>query len=164
MMLRSAAACPALRSALLRSKVKANMLPAMRTPAPRRCVAAAAGGEFTAAANGMKWRDDVVGSGKSPSKGEEISAHYTGRLTNGTKFDSSLDRGPPLTFEIGIGQVIKGWDVGILGSQADGIPPMKTGGKRTLVIPPEMAYGARGAGGVIPPNATLEFDVELVAC
>lgn len=87
--------------------------------------------------------------------GDTISVHYTGRLTNGTKFDSSVDRGTPFTFTIGAGQVIKGWDEGLLG--------MKVGEKRTLTIPADKGYGATGAGGVIPPNATLIFDTELVS-
>ncbi len=96
-----------------------------------------------------------VGEGALATKGKTVSVHYTGKLTNGTKFDSSLDRGQPIEFVLGSGMVIKGWDQGIDG--------MKVGGKRKLTIPPELAYGARGTpGGPIPPNATLVFDVELV--
>jgi FKBP-type peptidyl-prolyl cis-trans isomerase FkpA len=100
--------------------------------------------------------DEVqVGTGAVATKGKTVSVHYTGTLTNGTKFDSSLDRGQPIEFPLGTGRVIKGWDQGIDG--------MKVGGKRKLTIPPNLAYGERGTpGGPIPPNATLVFDVELV--
>ncbi|GLC48020.1 hypothetical protein PLESTB_000050300 [Pleodorina starrii] len=121
---------------------------------------AADAGELNESASGLKWKDVQEGTGPSPVKGSTIKCHYTGRLTNGTVFDSSYNRRQPLSFQIGVGQVIKGWDMGILG--AEDIPPMKEGGKRLLVIPSNLGYGARGAGGVIPPNATLEFDVELL--
>lgn len=98
--------------------------------------------------------DLTVGNGAEAVKGKDITVHYTGWLTDGTKFDSSLDRRQPLTITLGAGQVIRGWDEGFAG--------MKVGGKRKLTIPPEMGYGARGAGGVIPPNATLVFEVELL--
>ncbi|ASP17205.1 peptidylprolyl isomerase [Neisseria sp. oral taxon 020 str. F0370] len=98
--------------------------------------------------------DIETGSGTEAEKGRRISVHYTGRLADGSKFDSSLDRGQPFEFKLGAGQVIRGWDEGFAG--------MKEGGKRKLTIPPEMGYGARGAGGVIPPNATLVFEVELL--
>lgn len=98
--------------------------------------------------------DIETGSGKEAVKGKEITVHYTGWLENGSKFDSSVDRGQPLTITLGVGQVIQGWDEGFGG--------MKEGGKRKLTIPAEMGYGARGAGGVIPPNATLVFEVELL--
>lgn len=104
--------------------------------------------------SGLRYEDIVVGTGASPERGQEVTVHYTGTLEDGTKFDSSLDRGQPFKFNIGIGQVIKGWDEGVL--------TMKVGGKRKLVIPPQLGYGARGAGGVIPPNATLVFEVELL--
>lgn len=103
---------------------------------------------------GLKYTDEVVGNGASPRNGQTVVVHYTGWLTNGTKFDSSLDRGQPFTFPLGQGQVIKGWD--------EGVASMKIGGKRKLVIPPELGYGSRGAGGVIPPNATLVFEVQLL--
>jgi FKBP-type peptidyl-prolyl cis-trans isomerase len=96
----------------------------------------------------------VVGTGDEAKQGKLVSVHYTGWLTNGTKFDSSKDRGQPFQFPLGRGQVIQGWDEGVKG--------MKVGGKRKLTIPPEMGYGAQGAGGVIPPNATLVFEVELL--
>ncbi|HWC78315.1 MAG TPA: FKBP-type peptidyl-prolyl cis-trans isomerase [Blastocatellia bacterium] len=104
--------------------------------------------------SGLKYVDIVEGTGVSPEPGQNVTVHYTGTLENGTKFDSSLDRGQPFTFKIGVGQVIKGWDEGVM--------TMKVGGKRRLTIPPHLGYGQRGAGGVIPPNATLIFDVELL--
>ncbi|HLZ30590.1 MAG TPA: FKBP-type peptidyl-prolyl cis-trans isomerase [Chloroflexota bacterium] len=104
--------------------------------------------------DGLKFTDDQVGTGTEAQKGKTVSVHYTGWLLDGTKFDSSRDRNQPFSFPLGQGQVIKGWDEGVAG--------MKVGGKRTLVIPPDLGYGARGAGGVIPPNATLKFEVELL--
>ena len=104
--------------------------------------------------NGLVIEDTQVGTGKEAKAGDNVSVHYTGTLESGTKFDSSLDRGEPFSFNLGGGEVIKGWDQGVAG--------MKEGGKRTLTIPPALGYGARGAGGVIPPNATLKFDVELL--
>ena len=105
--------------------------------------------------SGLAIEELVVGSGAAASAGQKVSVHYTGWLTNGTKFDSSKDRGDPFVFPLGKGQVIKGWDEGVAG--------MKVGGKRKLTIPSALGYGARGAGGVIPPNATLVFEVELLA-
>jgi FKBP-type peptidyl-prolyl cis-trans isomerase len=99
--------------------------------------------------------DEKIGDGAEAKAGQLVTVHYTGRLTDGTKFDSSLDRNQPFRFMLGVGQVIKGWDEGVVG--------MKIGGKRKLVIPAEKGYGARGAGAAIPPNATLEFDVELLS-
>jgi peptidylprolyl isomerase len=104
--------------------------------------------------SGLKYIDTVVGEGESPKPGQMVTVHYTGTLENGTKFDSSVDRGQPFTFPIGVGRVIKGWDEGVM--------TMKVGGKRRLIIPAQLGYGARGSGGVIPPNATLIFDVELL--
>ena len=103
---------------------------------------------------GLVYVDEVVGTGNSPHPGQTVSVHYTGWLTNGQKFDSSLDRGQPFQFVLGQGQVIRGWDEGVAG--------MKVGGKRKLIIPPDLGYGARGAGGAIPPNAKLIFDVQLL--
>jgi peptidylprolyl isomerase len=105
-------------------------------------------------ASGLKYLDIVVGSGASPQRGQSVTVHYTGTLVDGTKFDSSVDRGQPYTFVIGMGGVIRGWDEGIMS--------MKIGGKRRLIVPPHLGYGARGRGGVIPPNATLIFEVELL--
>ena len=105
-------------------------------------------------ASGLQYEDLVAGSGNSPSPGRQVTVHYTGWLTNGTKFDSSLDKNQPFTFTIGRGEVVPGWDEGVM--------TMKLGGKRKLIIPPELGYGAAGAGGVIPPNATLVFEVILL--
>ena len=118
-------------------------------------------GEVTTGASGLQFCESVVGTGITPSKGSLIKAHYTGRLLDGRVFDSSYSRGSPLTFKVGVREVIAGWDEGILGGE--GVPPMKVGGKRVLTIPANLAYGSRGAGGgLIPPDATLKFDVELV--
>ncbi len=104
--------------------------------------------------SGLEYEDTTVGTGASPQKGQKVSVHYTGRLSNGTKFDSSRDRGQPFTFVIGRGQVIAGWD--------EGVGTMQVGGQRVLTIPSNLAYGARGVPGVIPSGATLVFDVELL--
>lgn len=105
--------------------------------------------------SGLQYKDEVVGNGPSPTSGREVTVHYTGRLENGTKFDSSVDRNQPFTTKIGVGAVIKGWDEGLM--------TMKVGGKRQLVIPPELGYGAAGSPPSIPPNSKLIFDVELIA-
>ena len=120
--------------------------------------AAAQAGKTVTTPSGLKITDTKVGTGASPQPGQTCVMHYTGWLyesgAKGKKFDSSVDRGQPFEFPIGKGRVIAGWD--------EGVATMKVGGKRTLIIPPELGYGARGAGGVIPPNATLIFDVELL--
>lgn len=119
---------------------------------------ASASAETVTTPSGLQYRDEVVGTGPSPQTGKKVNVHYTGWLDDGgkpgKKFDSSRDRGQPFSFTLGIGQVIAGWD--------QGVATMKVGGKRTLIIPAELGYGARGAGGLIPPNATLIFDVELL--
>jgi FKBP-type peptidyl-prolyl cis-trans isomerase len=111
-------------------------------------------GKPTQTVSGLEYWDIKVGTGPTAVKGQTVKVHYTGWLTTGKKFDSSVDRGEPFTFSLGAGQVIKGWDEGVAG--------MKVGGKRQLRIPPEIGYGSQGAGGVIPGNATLIFDVELL--
>jgi peptidylprolyl isomerase len=113
----------------------------------------AAAGKHVTTASGLRYVDVKVGSGASPIKGKQVKVHYTGTLENGKQFDSSVGKAP-FTFDIGVGQVIAGWDEGVMG--------MKVGGKRKLIIPSKLGYGAAGAGGVIPPNATLLFDVELL--
>jgi peptidylprolyl isomerase len=105
-------------------------------------------------ASGLKYVEITEGTGATPAKGQTVSVHYTGTLESGKKFDSSRDRDRAFEFQIGEGQVIKGWD--------EGLSTMKVGGRRKLIIPADLGYGARGAGGVIPPNATLIFDVELI--
>ena len=108
----------------------------------------------TTTASGLVIEDLEVGNGATAAAGKRVSVHYTGWLTDGRKFDSSKDRNDPFDFPLGAGHVIRGWDEGVQG--------MQEGGKRKLTIPPELGYGARGAGGVIPPNATLVFEVELL--
>jgi peptidylprolyl isomerase len=104
--------------------------------------------------SGLSYHDEVVGTGATPKAGQKVVVHYTGTLENGAKFDSSVDRGKPFSYTHGIGQVIKGWE--------EGIATMQVGTKRRLHIPAELGYGSRGAGGFIPPNANLIFDVELL--
>jgi peptidylprolyl isomerase len=129
------------------------LIPGATTPATAQTP-----GSTMTTASGLKIQDTQVGTGASPKTGQTCVMHYTGWLyqngAKGEKFDSSVDRGQPFEFQIGRGMVIKGWD--------EGVATMKVGGKRTLIIPPELGYGARGAGRVIPPNATLLFEVELL--
>ncbi len=128
-----------------------DVAPSAAAPAPE-----VAGGKVHKLASGLQYEDVVVGSGKMAEPGMNVSVHYTGWLNDEarTKFDSSVDRGQPFQFQLGASQVIAGWDEGVKG--------MRIGGKRKLTIPPDLGYGARGASGVIPPNATLLFDVELL--
>jgi len=139
----------------LKSALAALVLVSLTAPS---LAADGAPGKMSELPSGLKYTDTNVGTGAEAAKGHKVSVHYTGWLYNngakGAKFDSSLDRGQPFAFALGAQQVIRGWDEGVAG--------MKVGGKRTLIIPPELGYGARGAGGVIPPNATLMFDVELL--
>jgi peptidylprolyl isomerase len=108
---------------------------------------------MTTTPSGLQYRDDAVGEGREAKAGDTVSVHYTGTLQNGSKFDSSRDRGQPFQFPLGAGRVIRGWDEGVAG--------MRVGGRRTLVIPPDLGYGGRPVGP-IPPNSTLNFDVELL--
>lgn len=108
----------------------------------------------TTTPSGLSYEDLSIGTGQAATAGQNVSVHYTGWLTDGRKFDSSRDRGQPFEFPLGAGHVIRGWDEGVQG--------MQPGGIRRLTIPPDLGYGARGAGGVIPPNATLVFEVELL--
>ncbi|XZO02623.1 MAG: FKBP-type peptidyl-prolyl cis-trans isomerase [Microcoleus sp.] len=110
--------------------------------------------QIVTTASGLKYVELKKGNGATPKTGQMVEVHYTGTLEDGTKFDSSRDRNSPFQFNIGVSQVIKGWD--------EGVGTMKVGDRRQLIIPPDLGYGARGAGGVIPPNATLIFDVELL--
>jgi peptidylprolyl isomerase len=116
--------------------------------------AAVQSGQMVKTSSGLQYVDLVAGSGASPAPGRKVTVHYTGWLTDGRKFDSSVDRNEPFVFKIGAGQVIAGWDEGVM--------TMKIGGKRKLVIPANLGYGAAGAGGVIPPGATLIFEVILL--
>ncbi len=137
----------------------AAMAAAVATPAAITTASAQTAGKPMTTASGLQIIDSKVGTGASPASGQTCVMHYTGWLyengQKGKKFDSSVDRNEPFEFKIGQRQVIAGWD--------EGVASMKVGGKRTLIIPPTLGYGARGAGGVIPPNATLMFDVELLA-
>jgi peptidylprolyl isomerase len=123
-----------------------------KAPAPAQVEKGTSG--MVKTSSGLAYVDLKAGAGAAPTAGKQVKVHYTGWLENGTKFDSSVDRGEPFVFTIGVGQVVPGWDEGVMS--------MKTGGKRKLVIPPQLGYGSSGAGGVIPPDATLIFEVELL--
>jgi peptidylprolyl isomerase len=122
--------------------------------APLKAVFAASEAKTVKTTSGLQYVDIKEGQGQIPQAGQTVTVHYTGTLEDGTKFDSSRDRGEPFEFALGQGQVIKGWD--------EGLSTMKVGGRRTLTIPSELGYGSQGAGASIPPNATLNFDVELL--
>ena len=122
-------------------------------PAPSGTQTVKAGQKVTLP-SGLVYEDETIGTGPVPHAGQHVTVHYVGTLQDGTKFDSSRDRQEPFTFQIGKGEVIKGWDEGVM--------TMHVGGRRKLIIPPQLAYGSQGAGGVIPPNATILFDVELL--
>ena len=124
------------------------------TPTNPETIANKPNSEIITTASGLKYQEITIGTGAAPKQGNKVTVHYIGTLEDGTKFDSSRDRGTPFSFLLGAGRVIKGWDRGVAG--------MKVGGQRVLIIPAEMAYGTRGAGNVIPPNAALIFDVELL--
>jgi peptidylprolyl isomerase len=123
-------------------------------PTPSPLIAMDSNDKQVTTASGLKYIEITEGTGETPKTGQTVSVHYTGTLESGKKFDSSRDRNQPFEFQIGEGQVIKGWD--------EGLSTMKVGGRRQLIIPADLGYGARGAGGAIPPNATLIFDVELL--
>src|SRR5580658_8529600 len=141
-------------AAALQAATAAATAPQDTTTTPQPTAAAAAP-QPGATVTELKIEDSKIGTGDEAVTGKSVTVHYTGWLTDGTKFDSSKDHGQPFTFQLGGGQVIKGWDQGVVG--------MKVGGVRKLTIPPSLGYGDRGAGGVIPPGATLVFEVELLA-
>jgi len=126
----------------------------INTPQQENATTGANMGNIQTTQDGLKIQDEVLGTGVEAKSGDTVTVNYLGTLENGTKFDSSYDRNTPFTTQIGVGQVIKGWDEGIVG--------MKVGGKRKLIIPPSLGYGEQGAGAAIPPNATLIFEVELL--
>ncbi|MBD2180678.1 FKBP-type peptidyl-prolyl cis-trans isomerase [Planktothrix sp. FACHB-1355] len=139
------------RSAINQTLVADNTMSSAEKPASNE---EAGNGKVVTTESGLKYIDLVEGTGAIPKTGQTVIVHYTGTLEDGSQFDSSRDRNQPFSFPLGRGRVIKGWD--------EGISTMRVGGRRQLIIPAELGYGSRGAGGVIPPNATLIFDVELL--
>jgi FKBP-type peptidyl-prolyl cis-trans isomerase len=133
---------------------KKNPAPKQQTQTPTTQQQSEQGGKLITTPSGLQYTDIVVGKGPAPQPGQLAVVNYTGWLEDGKKFDSSLDRGVPFEFRLGQGKVIKGWE--------EGVSTMKVGGKRKLIIPPELGYGDRGVPGVIPPNATLVFEIELL--
>ncbi len=153
--------CPAVLSSLLQLAIAnpdAIAVTNISQPQPLQsttiAIAVTKGAKTTTTRSGLKYTILKAGTGAKPKPGQEVFVHYTGTLTNGKKFDSSRDKGQPFSFKVGAGQVIPGWD--------EALSTMKVGERRKLTIPPKLGYGAAGAGGVIPPNATLIFDVELL--
>ncbi|WP_373542566.1 FKBP-type peptidyl-prolyl cis-trans isomerase [Chamaesiphon sp.] len=136
------------------SQTRSVSVASQSTPTPSNLIAMENNENQVTTSSGLKYVEIAEGTGDTPTKGQTVSVHYTGTLESGKKFDSSRDRNQPFEFQIGEGQVIKGWD--------EGLSTMKPGGRRKLIIPADLGYGARGAGGAIPPNATLIFDVELL--
>jgi len=151
----SALACNQTSTKTSSSGMEASTSAKAQTPPPATSATPAPAGQEVTMPNGLKYTDVKVGDGDIADNGMTATVHYTGWLLDGTKFDSSLDHGQPFSFKIGAGGVIKGWDEGVKG--------MRIGGKRHLIIPADMGYGANGAGGVIPPNATLVFDIDLLS-
>lgn len=150
----SVLACPAGCEPKNPEKKVTTAAPASKPGEDRPAEVKLADGKVISNPSGLKYIDEKEGAGDVAKKGDRVAVHYTGRLKDGTKFDSSRDRNEPFAFRLGAGEVIKGWDEGVAG--------MKVGGQRKLIIPPELGYGERGAGRVIPPNAELHFDVELL--
>jgi FKBP-type peptidyl-prolyl cis-trans isomerase len=145
---------PKKKSSQLTKAIALLVLAALAVAAVLFIVLQSGGGGEVTTPSGLKYVDEVVGTGDSPKSGQTVKVHYTGTLEDGTKFESSLDKGQPYSFRIGTSAVIKGWDEGIM--------TMKVGGKRKLIIPPQLGYGAAGSGSKIPPNATLIFEIELL--